>query len=72
MAYRGKVHGKVIVLEDPVELPEGTLVEVEVVLSDSGSTSGLSGIWEDDRGPDEIVRQIREGRTGFGGRTPPL
>jgi len=30
--------------------------------------SGLCGIWEDDRNPEEIIKDIHEHRTGFGGR----
>jgi hypothetical protein len=32
------------------------------------SASGLCGIWEDDRTPDEIIDDIHSSRTGFGNR----
>jgi hypothetical protein len=31
-------------------------------------TSGLCGIWQDDRSAEEIIEDIRKHRTGFGGR----
>ncbi len=31
-------------------------------------SSGLCGIWEDERSADEIINDIRSYRTGFGGR----
>lgn len=31
-------------------------------------TSGLCGIWQDDRPAEEIIEDIRKHRTGFGGR----
>jgi len=31
-------------------------------------SSGLCGIWDDERNADEIINDIRSYRTGFGGR----
>ena len=38
MIYRGHVHNGVVVLDDPAALPEGTLVEVDLVAEDTGAT----------------------------------
>ncbi len=34
----------------------------------SEQTSGLCGIWQDDRSAEEIIEDIHKHRTGFGGR----
>ena len=31
-------------------------------------TSGICGIWQDDRSAEKIIEDIRKHRTGFGGR----
>ena len=49
-----------------------TLKESMLAVNDSKnrkfSESGLCGTWKDDRNPEEIIRDIHEHRTGFGGR----
>jgi hypothetical protein len=38
MTYRGHVHNGVVVLEEPVVLPEGASVQVDLINEDTGTT----------------------------------
>ena len=72
MVISGHVENNVIVLDEAIELPEG--VKVEIILPDAveemtALSSGLCGIWEDDRSADEIVAEILAART-IGRHTP--
>jgi hypothetical protein len=73
MLLHGKLKGRGVILDDePTDIPEGTPVEVVVQVGEPGQASGLCGIWNDARPAGAIVRELREARTGYGGRTPPL
>lgn len=73
MLLHGKLKGRGVILDDePTDVPEGTAVEVVVQVGAPREPSGLCGIWNDERSAREIVRELREARTGYGGRTPPL
>jgi hypothetical protein len=38
MVYRGRVKNGVVVLDDPVQLPEGTEVEVDLLIRSTGES----------------------------------
>ncbi|GMV91303.1 MAG: hypothetical protein AMXMBFR82_10810 [Candidatus Hydrogenedentota bacterium] len=42
MTYKGRIHNGVVVLEEPVELEEGTLVRVEVLANAPGRAESVS------------------------------
>lgn len=44
------------------------LVTVNLKKTIEKKSSGLCGIWEDNRSADEIINDIHSFRTGFGGR----
>lgn len=43
MTYRGHVQNGVVVLDDPVAIPEGTVVEIEVLLAPQPEASDGGG-----------------------------
>lgn len=45
-----------------------TLVTVKLRKTIEKKSSGLCGIWDDNRSADEIINDIHSFRTGFGGR----
>jgi len=45
-----------------------TLITVKTKKTIKRKSSGLCGIWEDNRSADEIIKDIHSFRTGFGGR----
>ena len=45
-----------------------TLLTVKSKKTIEKKSSGLCGIWEDNRSADEIIKDIHSFRTGFGGR----
>ncbi|MDO8724692.1 MAG: hypothetical protein Q7J35_01320 [Candidatus Methanoperedens sp.] len=45
-----------------------SLIAVKIKKSIRVKSSGLCGIWEDNRSADEIIHEIHSNRTGFGGR----
>lgn len=58
MTYKGIVKGNTIVISQPVELLDGTEVEIiPLNLSDP-----VCGTWYDERDADEIVKEIRSAR----------
>ncbi len=64
MGYRGVVKGKLVVLEDGVELAEGTQVEVTpIVRAAKGSPAALLRVWGSDvpdEGWDAVERAVEE------------
>lgn len=62
MVLSGHVKNSVIVLDEPVKLPEG--IKVKILISDKTlKESGLCGIWQDSRSADEIVDEIISSRS---------
>jgi len=45
-----------------------TLITVKIKKKNKRKSSGLCGIWEDNKSADEIIKDIHSFRTGFGGR----
>jgi hypothetical protein len=60
------VKGGVIVPDEPLTLPEGTHVVVEVPARDW--ILGFAGSWKDDPGIDEWLRERKRSRTMTEGR----
>ncbi len=64
MGYRGVVKGKLVVLEDGVELAEGTQVEVTpIVRAAKGGPAALLRVWGSDvpdEGWDAVERAVEE------------
>ncbi len=73
--YRGVVHGDVIKLDQPLNVPDGQAVVVTVAVSNSEAQTepeliaqlppGLReacGSWSDDEGLDEYLEYVRQNR----------
>jgi hypothetical protein len=77
-----KMNYEKVILKEIRELPGEALPQVLKILRSIKETvaighlpvgkkrksSGLCGIWVDDRTAEEIIEDIRKNRTGFGGR----
>jgi hypothetical protein len=61
-AYRGHVHGGVVVVEGPGRLPEGTHVLIKPEKKTPADPTGIAGTWVDDRSAEKIVKDIRSSR----------
>lgn len=60
----GHVVNNQIVLDDKVDtLPEGATVRITILSKRGIKKSGLCGIWEDERSPEEIVEDIVNSRS---------
>ena len=57
-AYRGHVHGGVIIVDGPIRMPEGTNVLIKPEKKTVSDPTGIAGSWIDKRSPEEIVRDI--------------
>ena len=70
MVYKGKVKGHTVILDENVKLPDGLLVDIVVPKNEriqgERDSTGICGIWQDDRCAEEIIRDLKEARTGFG------
>jgi hypothetical protein len=64
-AFRKK---RVEILVFPLEGGEKEDACAETVEEEKLNASGLCGLWEDERSPDEIIDDIHSHRTGFGNR----
>ena len=65
MTYKGIVKNNIIVLDPPVPLANGTVVEiipVDTSITDSGNSDPICGSWNDDRSAEEIIDDIRTTR----------
>jgi hypothetical protein len=58
MTYKGIVKGNTIIFETPVDLADGTEVEIIPLNQDDP----VCGTWHDDRSAEEIIRDIRAAR----------
>ncbi|RKZ38193.1 MAG: hypothetical protein DRQ49_14995 [Gammaproteobacteria bacterium] len=62
VSISGYVRNNVVVFDDKIQLPEGIKVNV-IVPRRATNSSGLCGIWKDDREVAEIVNDIIASRT---------
>ena len=60
--FKGYVKNNVIMLYDDIQLPDGIKVNV-IVPQNVTKSSGLCGIWKDNRAVEEIVEDIMTSRT---------
>lgn len=58
---RGTVHGGVVVLDETVDLPEGTRVLVQVL--DLDWLEAIAGVWNGDEGIEQWLRERKTSRT---------
>jgi len=58
MTFKGIVKGNTVIIEPPVNLADGTQVEIIPLNQDDP----VCGTWVDDRPADEIIREIRAAR----------
>jgi hypothetical protein len=63
MVVSGHVKDNRILLDSDIHLPDG--IRVEIILPDDAiaQSSGLCGIWKDDRSADEIVAELVKSRS---------
>jgi hypothetical protein len=62
--YHGHVSGGVIVLDDPVRLPDGVQVTIRPEESPPRrDPAGIAGSWADDRTAEEIIKDIHSHRS---------
>lgn len=70
MIYKGKVKGNAIIMDGNVKLPDGLLVDIVVPKTESTQgekdSTGICGLWQDERDAEEIIRDLKKARTGFG------
>jgi len=62
VSISGYVRNNVVIFDDNIQLPEGIKVNV-IVPRRASNSSGLCGIWKDDREVTEIVNDIIASRT---------
>jgi hypothetical protein len=58
----GHVENNIILLDEDVQLPDGLKVTIIVPNNETQESSGLCGIWQDDRPVEEIVQEIISSR----------
>ncbi len=58
MVLKGHIKNNQIILDEDINLPEGAEVKISVQKSHEIKSSGLCGIWVDDRSSKEIVDDI--------------
>jgi hypothetical protein len=63
----GVVRDGIVVLDEPLDVPDGTHVIVEVPARDW--ILRFAGVWKDDVGIDEWVQERREGRSMSEGKS---
>jgi alpha-D-ribose 1-methylphosphonate 5-triphosphate synthase subunit PhnL len=62
MSFKGHVDNGVIVLDKPARLPQGTPVLVQVQTRKKKDSTGIAGIWHDERSANEIIKDIYQSR----------
>ncbi len=63
MTYKGIVRNNSIILNPPISLPEGTVVEITPILqSEEVVEDAICGSWQDDRSAEEIIHDIKSSR----------
>jgi hypothetical protein len=58
MTLKGHIDNGVIVLDEPMKLPNGTRVLIQSKDVKIKDPSGIAGSWIDDRSADEIINDI--------------
>ncbi|OGJ85488.1 MAG: hypothetical protein A2268_03130 [Candidatus Raymondbacteria bacterium RifOxyA12_full_50_37] len=58
MTLKGHVDNGVIILDEPVNLPNGTRVTIQSKVGKVKDPSGIAGSWVDDRSAEEIIKDI--------------
>ena len=58
MSYEGEVRGGLIVLDPPVQLPEGTRVQVILGASDKSETASAPTLYERLRQFDGVIKDL--------------
>lgn len=62
--FSGHAENNVIILDDQIKLPDGIKVTVTLTKpAPQKASSGLCGIWQDDRPVEEIIRDITGSRS---------
>jgi predicted DNA-binding antitoxin AbrB/MazE fold protein len=62
MIHKGRVKGNTIVFDQPIDLEEGTEVEIIPVSESIGTEDTVCGSWKDERTAEEIIAEIRSSR----------
>ncbi len=56
---KGHIHNHSLILDDPINLPEGTKVLVSIsTIKEDVRTGDIFGSWKDDRQVEKIVEEI--------------
>ena len=58
MVIKGHIENNQVVIDEDIQLPEGTEVKISVIEKNNSKSSGLCGIWKDDRSTNEIIEDI--------------
>ena len=58
MTLKGHVDNGVIILDEPVKLPNGTRVTIQSRTGKVKDPTGVAGSWIDDRSAEEIIKDI--------------
>lgn len=63
MQIEAHVKNNTIVLDKPINLPEGTKVIINILEKNTMISSGLCGIWQDKRSSEEIISEVVSSRS---------
>ena len=63
MIISGHVKNNVIILDEKIKLLDGTKVNIMVPDNGTEKSSGLCGIWKDNRSAEEIANEIISSRS---------
>jgi len=63
MIISGHVKNNVIMLDEEIKLPDGTKVNIMIPENSTKKSSGLCGIWKDNRSAEEIANEIISSRS---------
>lgn len=58
MTLKGHIDNGIIVLDEPMRLPNGTRVTVQPNTGKLKDPTGIAGSWIDDRSAEEIIKDI--------------
>jgi hypothetical protein len=62
MTFKGRISAGSIILDEPINFPEGTHVIIEIEKTKSIDSTGIAGSWIDDRSAQEIIQDIHSSR----------
>ncbi len=63
MIVAGHIENNIVVPESSVNLPDGTKVNIVIYSKEIENSSGLCGLWQDKRSPEEICNDIISSRS---------